>query len=344
MRDYYNIMNDLPPFLSAQITKYIKMRLITAVPMFTQTSEDCREALATYLDEEMIAPGCNIVTRGDVATSMYFIMHGMVEVLVIGADGIEMCLTTLKEGSWFGEIALLQDTTRTASVRAATAVKVFKLEKLDFNALADQFPELRARIQEVANARINALAKKTEDNKTLSQTPSTDTLKHMRSPIMINSQNASFSTPHSTSPFWAKNINSPSRRRHSTHDTVRTTDSQIQYSSCSDELIAYSFSEVIPQSHIRDNQVDRDDRCAHNHTSNNLHSPQQMLYSPFNNINDPQPPPLMSSSPPRNSSNHLASINVVDDTPQQRSLHSPLSLDDTNLNKVRSGGGDEAWK
>ena len=62
------------------------------------------------------------------------------------------------KGSWFGEIALLlQGTTRTATVRTATAVMVYRLDKADFVCIAQKHPALRERLARVANERLQLL-------------------------------------------------------------------------------------------------------------------------------------------------------------------------------------------
>eukprot|EP00906_Rhabdomonas_costata_P014945 RCo021441 len=163
-QDQLNVMKDLPGPLRRQISRYIRIRLISKVPMFEKTSESCRYALAMVLHEEVVGVGHNLVTQGEVATAMYFLTHGMVEVVVAEPTGREKHLATLKEGSWFGEIALMQETTRTASVRAMTGVKVFRLDRRDFHSIAAHYPELVEGMREVADARVRQLGKRAKSD------------------------------------------------------------------------------------------------------------------------------------------------------------------------------------
>ena len=86
---------------------------------------------------------------------MYFIRTGMVEVL--NDDG--EVATTLADGAHFGEICLLTDDRRVASIRATTVCDLFSLSKVNFNMLLEEFPEMRCTLETVALHRLNMLGK-----------------------------------------------------------------------------------------------------------------------------------------------------------------------------------------
>jgi CRP-like cAMP-binding protein len=76
------------------------------------------------------APGDTIVRRGETADSFYGLRTGQVEVL----EGRRV-VNTLGPGAWFGERGLLLNSTRTATVRARTPVRVFRLDRRGFDDL-----------------------------------------------------------------------------------------------------------------------------------------------------------------------------------------------------------------
>jgi ATP-binding cassette subfamily B protein len=87
--------------------------------------------------------GSPIVHEGDEADAFYVLTAGRARVLKKGEHGEEIPLTLLRPGDYFGEMALLQQTTRTATVRASSDVELFRLDRTLFQALLRQHPEIR---------------------------------------------------------------------------------------------------------------------------------------------------------------------------------------------------------
>ena len=88
-----------------------------------------------------------IVRRGEPADAMFFIMDGEVEVEIDPPIG-------LGKGQVFGEVGLLHDTTRNATVTAFGEVRLLVLDRADFVRLMEQQPELKARIEAIAAERL----------------------------------------------------------------------------------------------------------------------------------------------------------------------------------------------
>jgi len=87
---------------------------------------------------EMYENGQVIVRQGDVGTAMYIVRSGEVEV-VRESDGETEVLARLGPGSHFGEVAVLRDVRRTATVRAAGLVEVLRLSRDDTKRLTENF-------------------------------------------------------------------------------------------------------------------------------------------------------------------------------------------------------------
>ncbi|KAI9094617.1 cyclic nucleotide-binding-like protein [Phlyctochytrium arcticum] len=84
---------------------------------------------------------------------MFFLASG--EVDVIGEYG-DLIDTAKGPDAWFGEVGLLQDVPRTASVRAKTVCSTFSLRKDDFMASLKAHPSIASRIEETARERLQA--------------------------------------------------------------------------------------------------------------------------------------------------------------------------------------------
>jgi CRP/FNR family cyclic AMP-dependent transcriptional regulator len=79
-----------------------------------------------------------VVKQGDAADRFYVIVGGEAEVVSEYAEREEIVLARLGPGEYFGEIGLLQNRPRTATVRAATALELLALAREPFLALADE--------------------------------------------------------------------------------------------------------------------------------------------------------------------------------------------------------------
>lgn len=86
------------------------------------------------LRRERFPAGAIVVRQGEVGTAFYIIQSGQAEA-VVTIDGREQRLSLLGPGGYFGEIALLMDIPRTATVRARTPLVTLSLGRADFDAL-----------------------------------------------------------------------------------------------------------------------------------------------------------------------------------------------------------------
>jgi MFS family permease len=104
-----------------------RLRLLQAIPIFSPLSPPVLERLAARLTPVQAQGGEEIIREGDHGDRFYVVSSGEVEVLVDGRPPKRE-----GEGSYFGEIALLRDVPRTATVRAATDVELYALDRDDF--------------------------------------------------------------------------------------------------------------------------------------------------------------------------------------------------------------------
>jgi MFS family permease len=117
-----------------------ELRLLGGIPIFAPLGGATLEHLAGRLIPLALEPGTEIVRQGAAGDRFYMIAEGEVEV---SADGHE--LSVHGAGGYFGEIALLRDVPRTATVTARTRVVLYALERDDFLAAVTEYaPSLRA--------------------------------------------------------------------------------------------------------------------------------------------------------------------------------------------------------
>lgn len=160
--DYYNhlfekrlsnndqkIIGELPQALQTELQTYMNMKLIKSVPLFKKCPMACLKEIASSLEQKNYSPGQNVINIGEQGGEMFIIAHGVCEVIL--SDG--NMVATLHDGQFFGEIALIEETTRTANVRAQSYCDLYKLQKEDFLRIIETYPELLEGIEETTKRR-----------------------------------------------------------------------------------------------------------------------------------------------------------------------------------------------
>lgn len=140
--------------------------------------------------EEHYEPGQVIFHQGDLGDRLYIIKSGCVEVIRTD-DGGSRCLATLGAGDYFGEMALLNKTTRGATVRAREPLDVLSVPKHDISAMLEYLPALRESFQEVVAQReqLNRMAQQ------VSRIPSLPSGDSVGGQIVLRDEEAHFSFP-----------------------------------------------------------------------------------------------------------------------------------------------------
>ncbi|MCC6222289.1 MAG: ATP-binding cassette domain-containing protein [Thermoleophilia bacterium] len=135
----------------------IEASQLAAIPLFAGSGAGELEALARLLVRERYPAGQDVVRQGDPGDRLYVVAGGQVQVVVGGGDG-ERVVNTLGEGDYFGEMALLADQPRAATVRAIAPTDLWSLERADFQSLLERDPGLRAAVEATVAERRETLA------------------------------------------------------------------------------------------------------------------------------------------------------------------------------------------
>jgi voltage-gated potassium channel len=128
----------------------VTWNLVAGVPFFENLPATRIAEIAAVLQPQVAVPGETIVHQGDRADCMYFIIAGAVEVKL--PTGSVM----LRAGDFFGEIALLTDSRRTATVVAAASCQLLVLRVADFRKILAAHDDLREVISRVAEQRLGS--------------------------------------------------------------------------------------------------------------------------------------------------------------------------------------------
>jgi ABC-type multidrug transport system fused ATPase/permease subunit len=131
----------------------VQASLLHDIQLFSHLDYTLLNTLAKKLLIERFAAGDVIITEGEVGDKLYLIARGQVEVLATNPAGKQRYLAVLRTGDHFGEMALLYDIARTATIRAREPVQLYSLNKEDFNELLLSEPALREQIERIMNQR-----------------------------------------------------------------------------------------------------------------------------------------------------------------------------------------------
>jgi CRP-like cAMP-binding protein len=133
------------------ITTEQKTAALARVPLFEGISGDSLQRLADAAGEQDFAAGDFIVRQGQVGTGLYVILDGEASV-VRGATE----LARLKSGEFFGELAVIDQQPRLASVRALSPTRCLAIASWDLLNLLERDPTLALNMINGLVARIRA--------------------------------------------------------------------------------------------------------------------------------------------------------------------------------------------
>jgi MFS family permease len=126
-----------------------ELELIQRVPMFQPLSVAAKERVAGDLLLQSVDAGDVVIRAGERGDRFYIVGNGALE---ITAEGLR---TTADEGDYFGEIALLRDVPRTATVTALVDSRLFVLQRDDFLAAVTGHEAAHAAGQTIADERLS---------------------------------------------------------------------------------------------------------------------------------------------------------------------------------------------
>jgi voltage-gated potassium channel len=122
--------------------------MVARVPLFAELSASEIAQIMPLLRAQIVNPGANIVRRGEPAHSMYFIAAGDVEIELPNER------VRLSGGQFFGEIAVLRQARRSATVTALSRTSLLLLDAHDFRMLMDGEPRIARRVKEMVRERL----------------------------------------------------------------------------------------------------------------------------------------------------------------------------------------------
>jgi CRP-like cAMP-binding protein len=136
--------------------------MLRRIPLFAQIDPAKLKLIAFTAERIPYTPGQELFRQGDDAEAAYVILNGTAEVLVNTPDG-ELKVAMVEKNELVGEIAILCDTPRTATIRATTQLEVLRLVNDQFFTMIKEFPDLAIEMMRVLATRLTTTTEELTD-------------------------------------------------------------------------------------------------------------------------------------------------------------------------------------
>ncbi|RPB22859.1 RNI-like protein [Terfezia boudieri ATCC MYA-4762] len=165
LRSFDSATNPTKPIRPSPLTTQNGMPLdllerLRSFPLFQSAPDSFLTEVAKHLRPQTHSPRDYIITEGDEAKAMYWLVRGVV--VVTSRDG-ESTFAELKAGAFFGEIGILMEIPRTATIIAKSRCLLVVLSKEALRLEMPKFPEVERAIRDEAEERLMLLNKKKQE-------------------------------------------------------------------------------------------------------------------------------------------------------------------------------------
>lgn len=130
----------------AESEKENYIEILSKIPMFSKLNNKSLDLVEHIMHKRKYEKGEYIIKQGNPGVGMFIIERGSVGVTIMDELGNETQIATGSDGVSYGEIALLDDTPRTASVKALTTCNVLIFFRPDLFELMEKKPKIGASI------------------------------------------------------------------------------------------------------------------------------------------------------------------------------------------------------
>ncbi len=127
------------------------------VHMFSDLASSETEILTKHCTTRNYPANSILINEGDDTSSLYVIVEGEVKVFVNDEHGKEAILNIMGEGEYFGELALVDDAPRSASVMTIKPTKVMIITKADFKRCLSDYPDMAYSLIRALSKQVRAL-------------------------------------------------------------------------------------------------------------------------------------------------------------------------------------------
>jgi CRP-like cAMP-binding protein len=140
-----------------------KIVLLKGIELFESLSVGELAAIASVAEEVDYPAGEIIIKEGDAGDTLFLMIKGEVSVIKDLGESNEIEIDRMRDGEYFGEMALFGDTARSVSIRTEKPSDFMVLYKQEFKEIVREYPQIALEICKVLSGRIRHLHRKIED-------------------------------------------------------------------------------------------------------------------------------------------------------------------------------------
>ncbi len=132
-----------------------EVEVLRSIPLFANLAPAKLKLLGFTSERVVFSRGQELCRQGEVGDAAYVIIEGSADI-VVDTPGGELSVAQVERNSIVGEIAILCDVPRTATVRALSELQTLKITKDRFLSLTTEFPEVAVEVMRVLAQRLAA--------------------------------------------------------------------------------------------------------------------------------------------------------------------------------------------
>lgn len=156
----YRLFANLLALPSARLRE--RMNFLRRVDLFSEFNEEQLESTARIMFQRLKNNGTILCKRGDTGDELYFVYRGAVDVLQsVGEGEEEKPIASVGVGAFVGEMAVLGDIPRTATLRANGDIELLVISGKDFQSLLNENPRMAVKLLNLLVKRVGQLQQKT---------------------------------------------------------------------------------------------------------------------------------------------------------------------------------------
>lgn len=120
--------------------------ILRKIPLFSELNDEEIEAIASQTSVRTFPKKTVVVQEGEKGDAMFIILKGSVKISYYTIEGREVVLSLLEPGTFFGEMALLDEEPRSATAVTMEASELGQIRRADFHRLMQQYPRLMQKV------------------------------------------------------------------------------------------------------------------------------------------------------------------------------------------------------
>lgn len=142
-----HFFKDLPIHYRLDILHYLTKDFLAKIPLFKDSSQALQNELLLSLKHQTYPPDCFVIRKGEIGNEIFFIAEGQLK--IVSQNGKNY--NDFSMGDYFGEMSLILNEKRTASIVTLSFCDLFCLHKEDYVRIKEKYPEFRKVLKLISN-------------------------------------------------------------------------------------------------------------------------------------------------------------------------------------------------